>query len=104
MKYDILVHLPSRGGEYSKAEYLIYSEGTAGYSGTTCTLSQDAGAEFGTDRWKCLGSYNLGPGARVQLGNIGDSSATGNVASHSTPWHSFPLPEPGTPVATATSL
>ncbi|MFE9871546.1 hypothetical protein ACFYON_12980 [Micromonospora sp. NPDC005686] len=79
MRFDVVAHLPSHGGEYKPAEYVIRggNDGSEYY----CELDQGTGMPGvnGHDKWVYLGAYNLGRGSQVLLNNSGPSNATGNV-------------------------
>jgi hypothetical protein len=75
-RYDILVSLPSHGASYKSAEYVIW-QNWLDIASDSCVINQ--GSSAGTDTWRYLGSYDLAPGARVQLSNIGASSEDGTV-------------------------
>jgi hypothetical protein len=72
-KFDIVVHLPSHGGEYD-VEYLI-KQHSLDLGEATCALDQSTWTipfTNGTDEWRYIGAYDLQRGARVQLANIYD--------------------------------
>ncbi|MFI1994089.1 hypothetical protein [Actinoplanes sp. NPDC020271] len=75
-KYDVIVHLPSHGGQVTNAQYYYYNSATAASVGSaTCKINQDTN---GVDKWVNLGTYTLSPGARFQLTND-DDSANGTI-------------------------
>lgn len=76
MKFDVVAHLPSHGGEYEHAEYVI--RGGNDGSEYTCELDQSTGLPGinGHDKWVYLGAYNLGRGSQVLLNNMGSSTAS----------------------------
>jgi hypothetical protein len=79
--YDIVVHLPSHGGEYSHAQYLVQGD-PLNANTTSCTIDQGTESLPGTnghDEWKYIGHYTLHQGARVMLGNTGASTDDGSV-------------------------
>jgi hypothetical protein len=82
-RYDVLVHLPSHGGEYSQAEYLVYPDTSDAIANpdNTCVIDQGTGSVVtnGSDKWVYIGNYTLARGARVQLSNIGDYTANGTT-------------------------
>lgn len=75
--YDIVVHLPSHGGAYHYAEYVILT--SFDDTNETCVIDQDTTDIFGDgqDEWVYLGKYTLSRGARVQLKNVGDAYVDG---------------------------
>ncbi|SCE82570.1 hypothetical protein GA0070214_102305 [Micromonospora chaiyaphumensis] len=79
MRFDVVVHLPSHGGEHEDAEYVI--RGGNDGSEYTCTLDQGTGLPGinGHDKWVYLGAYNLGRGSQVLLNNMGNSESDGTV-------------------------
>ncbi|MEU4233211.1 hypothetical protein AB0F17_53745 [Nonomuraea sp. NPDC026600] len=81
-RYDVVAHLPSHGGEYEHAEYVIWPDRTTDGDPGTCEIDQRTTGWFddlGEDEWVYLGNYDLYPGARVQLNNIGDASADSTI-------------------------
>ncbi|GIG63025.1 hypothetical protein Lfu02_73970 [Longispora fulva] len=72
--YDIFVHLPSHGGEYTTARYVVHPTGYGNGVADSHTDSEqcliDQSAAHGTDLWVSIGNYSLGLGARVELNNI----------------------------------
>ncbi|MFC4587109.1 carbohydrate-binding protein [Sphaerisporangium corydalis] len=81
-RYDIVAHLPSHGGETENAEYVVWRDRTTQGTPGTCEIDQGTGSIFdeqGEDKWVYLGNYDLYPGARVQLNNLGDGQSDGTV-------------------------
>jgi hypothetical protein len=78
--YDIVVHIPSHGGETTHANFVVLPT-VQDTPTATCVINQNDNDSSGTghDEWKYIGSYNLNPGARVQLNNIGNSSDNGTI-------------------------
>jgi hypothetical protein len=79
--FDIVVHLPSHGGEYDHAQYIVEGDPLTGVQ-QSCTLDQSTSGIFGGnghDEWRYLGHYTLRQGARVMLGNIGVNGDDGSV-------------------------
>lgn len=76
--YDVIVHVPSHGGAYATADYVIQADprATGDSSKQDCILDQRSN---GADKWKYLGAYTLKPGAQVMLSNVGDGLAQGTV-------------------------
>jgi hypothetical protein len=69
-RYDVLVHLPSHGGE-AEVEYVVV-KGPDDPDADSCVLDQSTWTfpwENGTDQWRYIGHYDLEPGAQVQLNN-----------------------------------
>ncbi|MER5702290.1 hypothetical protein ABT023_10100 [Micromonospora sp. NPDC002296] len=79
MRFDVVAHLPSHGGEHDAAEYVIRggNDGSEYY----CELDQGTGLPGvnGHDKWVYLGAYDMGRGSQVLLNNAGTSTSTGNV-------------------------
>jgi hypothetical protein len=79
--FDIVVHLPSHGGEYDHAQYIVEGDPLTGVQ-QTCTLDQSTSGVLGGnghDEWRYIGHYTLHQGARVMLGNLGVNGDNGTV-------------------------
>lgn len=70
--FHVFTHLPSHGAWITKANYVIKSN-DARASQYECEIDQEANTEDG-DQWVYLGSYELWPGAKVQLNNMIDGT------------------------------
>jgi hypothetical protein len=79
-RYDIVVHLPSHGGEYGSATYVIAGDPLSD-SRDDCTIDQSTSGPFGNsdDEWRYLGNYTLKQGAQVMLNNVGDATENGST-------------------------
>jgi hypothetical protein len=79
-RYDIVAHLPSHGGEYGSAEYIIQPDPN-GLGQQDCVINQSTKGAFhpGEDKWVYLGNATLQPGAFVMLSNVGDATADGTI-------------------------
>ena len=70
--YQIQVHMPYLGNKTKSAQYVIFDG--AGHSYTQ-TVDQSSV----TNGWIIMGTYALGPGAKVVLTNITDDSTSGDT-------------------------
>jgi hypothetical protein len=80
-RYDIVVHLPSHGGEYGSASYEIYGDPLSNHV-DECVINQSTSGPLGgngDDEWRYLGNYTLRQGAVVMLNNVGDGTADGTT-------------------------
>jgi hypothetical protein len=75
VRYDILVHTPSHGGEWNTSKYYVYPDPLNDSDVRTCTIDQSTD---GADRWRYLDNAVLKRGARVLLKNV-DPNGQGNV-------------------------